>query len=206
MLWKIKIDAQSVRFPGAHLFCASIFARSDATPAATPTDRPAGGLGLGDHEMRDGFRAFPSTEWQVRLTVQHNAHWLLKRPSGTTNTMHLSRVGRRDGYTARPRRSADHAARRVLIAMAREWTRNSELPQPWTAIRLGGSGRLDSPKWQASPRVQVGTTELESVTSCMSSKRSNQLSYAPWGRGGGAVAARFAVYRCPAGPPAPCGC
>ena len=25
----------------------------------------------------------------------------------------------------------------------------------------------------------VGTTELESVTSCMSSKRSNQLSYAP---------------------------
>ena len=26
---------------------------------------------------------------------------------------------------------------------------------------------------------EVGTTELESVTSCMSSKRSNQLSYAP---------------------------
>lgn len=25
----------------------------------------------------------------------------------------------------------------------------------------------------------MGTTELESVTSCMSSKRSNQLSYAP---------------------------
>ena len=27
--------------------------------------------------------------------------------------------------------------------------------------------------------VQVGVTELESVTSCMSSKRSNQLSYTP---------------------------
>src|SRR5262249_43079929 len=29
--------------------------------------------------------------------------------------------------------------------------------------------------------VQVGVTELESVTSCMSSKRSNQLSYTPAG-------------------------
>ena len=29
----------------------------------------------------------------------------------------------------------------------------------------------------------VGTTELESVTSCMSSKRSNQLSYAPVNNG-----------------------
>ena len=28
---------------------------------------------------------------------------------------------------------------------------------------------------------QVGATELESVTSCMSSKRSNQLSYTPMG-------------------------
>jgi len=28
---------------------------------------------------------------------------------------------------------------------------------------------------------EVGVTELESVTSCMSSKRSNQLSYTPEG-------------------------
>ena len=29
------------------------------------------------------------------------------------------------------------------------------------------------------PEIMVGTAELESATSCMSSKRSNQLSYAP---------------------------
>ena len=43
-----------------------------------------------------------------------------------------------------------------------------------------------NPTYRSCPRLRrniqgsvVGTTELESVTSCMSSKRSNQLSYAP---------------------------
>ena len=35
-----------------------------------------------------------------------------------------------------------------------------------------------STNWAISP-IMVGTAELESATSCMSSKRSNQLSYAP---------------------------
>lgn len=38
---------------------------------------------------------------------------------------------------------------------------------------LGAAGKKSS-------YFRVGTTELESVTSCMSSKRSNQLSYAPY--------------------------
>lgn len=48
--------------------------------------------------------------------------------------------------------------------------KNNETPH------IGAFGRNLRHDIQGS---MVGTTELESVTSCMSSKRSNQLSYAP---------------------------
>src|SRR5690606_38619244 len=68
------------------------------------------------------------------------------------------------------------AASRRIAAICRR----HDLPP---ALRRGDIApraiKADQVSVTCGQKEEVGTTELESVTSCMSSKRSNQLSYAP---------------------------
>ena len=83
-------------------------------------------------------------------------------------------------------RSARSSGRRC------EAQRSSVDPKPRRALAI--AARRETRSDYLAKSKEVGTTELESVTSCMSSKRSNQLSYAPVrGAAGGPAAETFNI-------------